>query len=100
MSQYKIVCTLQEPRCKPNTEAHIVKAGTGDNGWSTLWTVAEIYAAMDKGDVFYTVSPSTGKVAIVHKWTCSWCNLRSIRSAADAVTDNNLDSLNRCGRAS
>jgi hypothetical protein len=43
---------------------------------------------------FYTYSPSTGKTATVHTMNC--CGLRTLRSAADAVRDNNLDNLPPC----
>ena len=37
-------------------------------------------------NTFYTVSPSTGKVAIVRRATCS-CGRTIIKSAPDAVID-------------
>jgi hypothetical protein len=36
------------------------------------------------------------KVALVEKFTCGRCWRTHIRSAPDAVTDNNLDNLRRC----
>ncbi len=97
MAQYRIICTIQQPFYQPHSHAHIVKAGTGaDSGYSKLWTVADIYNAMDRGDTFYTQGKSSGKFASVHKYQCTACNFLTIRSAADAVYDNNLDNLPTC----
>jgi hypothetical protein len=58
-------------------------------------TVAEVYALIRSGKYdFYTLSPSTGRRAAVHAWTC--CGIRTLRSDADAVPDNNLDNLPPC----
>lgn len=98
MAQHRIVCTLQEPLNKPAHEAHIVYVGTGADPAKAdrKWTVAEVYTALDAGDVFYTVSPSKGSVALVSKWACRGCQRATLRSAADAVLDNNLDNLRAC----
>jgi hypothetical protein len=47
------------------------------------------------GDTFNTHSPSTDKVADVHKYVCEvqGCTVDTLRSAPDAVSDNNLDNL-------
>jgi hypothetical protein len=57
--------------------------------------VAAIISKLESGDVFNTYSPSTDKCADVHKYTCAvkGCEVETLRSAADAVTDNNLDNL-------
>jgi hypothetical protein len=39
---------------------------------------------------------NTGKVAIVEKYTCAPCRRVHIRSAADKVTDNDLDRIRHC----
>ena len=57
-------------------------------------TVENVYAWMNRGDDFYTWSPSTHKRAAVEPWHC--CGLDTLRSSADAVTDNNLDNLPPC----
>lgn len=95
---YRVICTRQEPFNAPHLDAHIVSVGTGETtqGYSQLWTVAEVYTAMDRGDTFYTQSPSTGARARVGKWGCRTCNGATLRSSSDAVKDNNLDSLPRC----
>ena len=97
MATYRITCTLQEPCTKPPTEAHIVKVGTGDStGYSKLWTVAEVIQAMNNADTFYTQGDTSGKVASVHPFQCTECKRWTLRSAPDAVKDNNLDSLPYC----
>jgi hypothetical protein len=96
--RYRIACTNQEPVNYPTTHAHIVAVGTGTdpNKADKRWSLAEVLAAMDRGDVFYTQGEQSGKVALVEKYQCSRCNRTYIRSTPDAVYDNNLDSLRRC----
>jgi hypothetical protein len=95
MADHRIVCvtTLAPHR-------HIISAGTGDNPTapSTTYTVSKVRSMIDGGETFHTVSPSTGAKAAVRKDTCPEprCTVATIRSAADAVTDNNLDYLAAC----
>ena len=51
---------------------------------------------MGNGHTFYTVGVQSGQVAAVQKYHCSHCWRTFIRSAPDAVQDNNLDNLRRC----
>ena len=99
MADYRVICTWQEPASQSTTHAHIVKVGTGPTAqeYTLTWTVAEVIQAIRAGHRFYTVSPSTGKTALVQVINCTRCQRPTIRSAPDAVTDNNLDSLPRCG---
>lgn len=100
MAAYRIVCTEQEPAFQPHDRAHIVVVGTGgDSGWDRRWAVSEVLQSMALGNVFYTVSPSTGAVAVVQSYSCSICKRTTLRSAPDAIADNNLDNLNRCALA-
>ena len=98
MARYRIVCTVQEPLDKPHDAAHIVSVGTGTdpNKASENWTLKQVLDSIDLGNLFYTKSPSTGKEASVNKYKCQTCNRTTIRSSADAVTDNNLDNLRKC----
>lgn len=99
MAQYRITCTNQLPFGEPPQHAHIVAVGTGTAaGYDTLWTLDQVLLAMSNGHVFYTVSPSTNKIALVENYYCSKCSRYHIRSSPDAVTDNNLDSLPYCKR--
>ena len=96
MSTNQIVCANTE-----HPHRHITSVGIGGKASApaTRLTVTQVRAAIDKGDTFYTVSPSTGKIALVLKDTCTkggGCGYRTIRSVADAVTDNNLDNLGAC----
>ena len=63
-----------------------------------VWHKEHAIAAIKAGHVFYTVSPSTGREATVLVVACGHCGREIIRSSADAVMDNNLDSLRRCGK--
>jgi hypothetical protein len=98
VAQHRIVCTDQEPIYQPTTHAHIVAVGTGTdpNKADQRLTLQQVLDAMDRGDVFYTVGVTSGKVARVEKYTCTRCWRTHIRSTPDAVTDNNLDNLRRC----
>lgn len=91
MASYRIVCANKE-----HPHRHIIDVGTGTTAqqWSQRWTVEEVRSALQAGHTFYTVSESTGKRAD----TCriNGCTVRTIRSDADAVTDNNLDNLGGC----
>src|SRR5687767_14646098 len=98
MAQYRIVRTEQEPAGHPPQYARIVAVGIGDDpqAASDRWTVEEVVAAMDLGHVFYTQGEQSGQIAVVDKYWCSQCMRYHIRSAPDAVWDNNLDSLRYC----
>jgi hypothetical protein len=99
MAQYRIICTNQEPASQPNDRAHIVAVGTGDeSGYNAYWSLNQVLSAMDQGHVFYTYGQTSGKTATVHKYVCPNCSRTHIRSAPDAVTDNNLDNLPTCQR--
>jgi hypothetical protein len=76
---------------KVHAHRHITEIG-GPNG---SWTVAEVRALIARGVQFETVSPSTGRRARVLPFDCQ-CGVKSLRSAADAVKDNNLDNLPNC----
>lgn len=83
MANYKIICAVKE-------RGHIAWVGTGSgNTYDRKWTVAQVRQAIRQGHVFFTVSPSTGKAALVEPHD-------TIRSKADAVKDNNLDNLPTC----
>lgn len=98
MVNYRIVCTEQQPFYQPTTHAHIVAVGTGNNPAQAdeRWTLDQVLGAMDRGHTFYTKGVYSGKVAGVHKYVCRLCRRTYIRSNADVVRDNNLDSLRKC----
>lgn len=98
MANYRIVCTDQFPTSEPTTHAHIVAVGGGPNpdSASARLTLDEILDAMRRGDSFYTHGTYTGKIARVQEYVCRLCRRTHIRSAPDAVYDNNLDDLRSC----
>lgn len=98
MATYRIVCTNQQPANNPPRHAHIVAVGVGiePTRYTQSFTLAQVLQMMINGDKFYTQGVRTGKIAWVERYSCSHCNQWHIRSAADAVTDNNLDSLSSC----
>src|SRR5688500_13494584 len=81
-SQHRIVCTEQS-NPPAYGHGHILAVGVGSDPSkaSTRMTVAAVRSALRNGDVFYTVSPSTGKVALVRAFTC--CGIDTIKSAPD-----------------
>jgi len=98
MATYRIVCTEQEPSYLPTTHAHIVAVGTGSDPdkASNRLTLAQVIHAIKNGNRFYTQGRTSGKVAWVYVVNCGHCRREIIRSGADAVYDNNLDSLRGC----
>jgi hypothetical protein len=98
MATYRIVCTVKEPPGHSNQEEHIVAVGVGDDANTAVQKLSldEVLVAMDLADIFYTKGTTSDTVALVQKYTCTRCGRVHIRSATDAVTDNNLDSLPRC----
>ncbi len=98
MARYRIVCTEQVPASQHPRNAKIIAVGTGTDPEKATqrWTVTQVVEAIDRGDTFYTKGERSGKVAEVEKYWCSICGAWHIRSSADAVTDNNLDSLRTC----
>ena len=78
------------------THMHIASVGVGGRADSPrrTMTVGEVLNALAAGDVFYTVDPDSGKVAVVRKDTCKEyrCTVQTVRSGTDAVSGNNFDS--------
>ena len=102
MATYRIVCVDQESSGQADQHAHIVAVGVGDDPAKALrkWSLDEVVRAIDRGDVFYTKGVSSHKPAIVMKYTCARCRRVHIRSAADSVSDNDLDRMRRCSESS
>jgi hypothetical protein len=93
---YLVVCTNRPEITRGHR--HIVSIGTGDEPGEArdrVWTVAQVYAGLDRGDLFVTKSPTTKHTARVEKIKCS-CGESGLRSNPDQVTDNNLDDLPGC----
>lgn len=100
MASYRIVCTEQEPASQPPQHAHIVAVGIGNTSdrYTQRLTLTQVIQMIDRGERFYTVGSQSGKTAWVEKYYCPHCRQYHIKSAADAVRDNNLDNLPYCTR--
>jgi hypothetical protein len=97
VAEHRIIGTRQESFDAPNGHPHVVIVGTAKlNGYSKLWTITQVYNAMDQGDTFYTHGEKSQKTAAVQKYKCPLCDENTLRSAPEAVTDNNLESLPTC----
>lgn len=98
MATYRIICTNQEPASQPPKHAHIVSVGVGTatEHYDQRFTLSQVIQMMTNGDRFFTLGARSGKTAWVEKYYCSYCRQYHIKSAADAVEDNNLDSLPYC----
>jgi len=93
MAKYVIRCTDQTPIGVGHDAAHIVSVAL--EGSSQCYSVSQVSQWMDEGHTFVTRSPSTGREADVRKYRCR-CGYQTLRSAPDAVRDNNLDNLPKC----
>ena len=77
---------------------HVTQVGLGDaiGYYRERVSVANVRAAIREGDRFYTVSPTTGKAALVEVYDCPSCKAPTIRSAPDSITDNDVDNISIC----
>jgi hypothetical protein len=89
MAEYQIVCVER-------VNGHITHVGL--KGLPGIWTVAQVRGSIGRGNAFYTVSPSTRAVAGVEPYDLVQLSqkLETIRSAPEAIDDNNLDRLRVC----
>jgi hypothetical protein len=93
MTVQRVTCVTKSI---PTTTGHKHIIEVGVMGEPKPLTVPQVYARMSQGVTFYTVSPSSGKVALVKEDECA-CGVATLRSHADAIPDNNLDNLTPCG---
>jgi hypothetical protein len=94
MAEYEIVCVE-----RLESHEHITHVGTGsDDRAERRWSVEAVRNAIEDGDTFYTVSPSTDHTAEVEPYDVRVDGriVGTIRSTADAIPDNNLDNLRAC----
>jgi hypothetical protein len=99
-NQLRITCTTKSSHRSPTgyIHGHLLDVGVGSEaGWTHRYTVAQVRAMLAQGWVFYTVSPSTKRTALVEAYTC--CGIQTLRTLRDAVADNNLDNLPTCQNA-
>jgi hypothetical protein len=89
------MATEYQTVCAERLEAHehITHVGTGTVAQTATkrWTVHAVRTALENGDRFYTVSPSTDRVADVRAYDAviDGRRVETIRSAGDAIEDNN-----------
>ena len=97
MAEYLIRCVNARRPHEHVTSADVQELSGDSYGNTKTFLVETIRAKLAEGDRFNTYSPSTDKMAGVHSDTCriAGCEIQTIRSDADAITDNNLDNL-RC----
>jgi hypothetical protein len=92
--EYRVISTRQESIDMPHIHTHVIIVGTEKSaGYSKLWTVTQVYNAIDQGDTFFTHGDKSGKSASVQKYKCPHCDQKTLRSAPGTLTDNNLDNL-------
>jgi hypothetical protein len=79
---------------------HITHLGVRNgSGWQQRLALWEVLAQIRNpyGDRYYTVSPTTGRVAWVVEGGCEVCGQRPyVRTTADGISDNNLSYLRIC----
>lgn len=87
----QITCVTTE-----HPHRHITAVGVGAT-WTKM-SVTAVRSEIDAGVTFFTKSPSTGKIASVHKYQCqiAGCGVSTLKSSNDAIQDNNLDNLPVC----
>jgi hypothetical protein len=78
---------------KVDPHRHVTRLGTSDG---KQWAVDEMRAAIFAGDRFHTRSASTKRAANVVACLCRYCGFPKVRSAIDAASDSNLDTLPDC----
>ena len=97
IAAYRIVCVERQPVGQPESHLHIVRIETADDGLGARrWSIQQVLAAMEEGDVFYTQDKTSGKIAGVSACHCTQCHQTYLRSAANAAPGNNLDNLPDC----
>jgi hypothetical protein len=95
MRKFEIKC-IEKSQLTANGHQHLTHVGIGNN----LYPVGGIIKLLEGHDdySFYTVSPTTGRIAEVSPFPCH-CGLMTLRSHSDGIWDDNLDSLSSCALA-
>jgi hypothetical protein len=91
MATYQITCAD-----RLDEHEHITHVGV--NGQHGTWTVDYVRRLIARGSNFFTMSPSTHQRADVSPFDADHVGrtVETIRSAPDAIADNNLDNLRAC----
>lgn len=92
----RIICTRQSAPSKAG-HGHILDVGIGTRAdqYDYREDVSTVRMNILAGQLYYTQGKTSGKQARVERFDC-WCGIKTIKSAPDAVADNNLDSLPTC----
>jgi hypothetical protein len=97
--EHRVICVNKTRGVLASCE-HITNLGLGDeSGYYQRITVDEVLRQIRNpfGDRYYTVSPTTGARAEVIEGQCEVCGGRPyVRTTADGIRDNNLNSLTLC----
>jgi hypothetical protein len=95
VSTYEVICV--------NTEYphdHIIRVGTGEHDAalaSGIWTVEQVRAALAQGDTFFVEDDDGDKVNVrIYDCPKDDCVIKTIRTTADDIKDDNLLSLRTC----
>ena len=78
MARYKVQCVTMAPPANPRDIAHPQALGTEDG---RRWSAAEVVAALDAGDLFFTRRAASKADAPVFAFDCRLCGQRTIRSS-------------------
>lgn len=94
-SDNRIVCV---ETAHPHRHINYVGIGNDPDAASERLSVAQVRLAIREGKRFHTISPSTGRRAEVEAYDFYYQGgvVYTIRSAADAIFDNNLDNMRAC----
>src|SRR5580658_7699557 len=97
MAEHRIICTRHESFDMPHLHPHVTIVGTEKSaGYSKLWTITQVYNAMDLGDAFYTCGDKNHPPAAVQKYKCPHCDEKTLRNVPGTMADDNLDNLPTC----
>ena len=93
IAAYRIISVERQPVGQLESHVHVVRIETADDAGARQWTISQVLAAMDEGDVFYTQDKTTGRIAGVSAYRCTQCHQACLRSDSSAVPGNDLDGL-------
>jgi hypothetical protein len=95
MYRFEVICT-NKSELTAGGHQHITQVGIGKKPYSVGGIIKLIEDHDDYS--FYTVSPTTGRIAEVSPFPCH-CGYMTLRSHSDGIWDDNLDRLNSCALA-
>ena len=94
MGRHRIVCIKTHLFHHPHPHSHVVRVATGTpQQRDRVWTIAEVYAAMEIGDSFYTSPEGKARAEPVIKTHCQLCGTDTLCSAPGVSSDVDVTSL-------